>query len=72
MTIPRIQQPRHGPGTCCIARSRLMKARYKSLEQAQRKAAQILRDSGVIVEPYECLNVPGTWHVKRAANQEAP
>lgn len=49
-----------------------MKARYKSLEQAQRKAAQILRDSGVIVEPYECLNVPGTWHVKRAANQEAP
>lgn len=67
---PRVEQPRHGPARCCIARSGLMKARYETLARAQRKAAQILRDAGVTVEPYACLNVPGTWHIRRAADPE--
>ena len=71
MRLPRVRQPQHGPGTCCIARNRMMKARYGTLAQAQKKAAQILRDSGVTVEPYECLNMPGTWHIRRTADPEA-
>lgn len=68
----RITVPRTGPARCCIARSGLMKARYRSLQRAEEKAYRVSALRGVHVEPYECQHVPGTFHLRRVRTEETP
>lgn len=53
------------PNNCCFSRRGMAKARYQSLEEAEKARDRAMAKRGTDLQVYACEVQPHTWHLRK-------